>query len=189
MILRHRCCVGEAVNFTQHIGAYKVKITKPDSPGAGGRIVFLDTLYHEAFTTAACCSEGDGHCRSAVAMIYGAADAGSDRLCAGGEGKAIIEVVNTSTSRMRILRRRSSSWRRAVCSRSEPWAAIRSLSRYRRRSGLAWICWRRSFFWVADIVSPEGATGSSCAGTVIEAVLDRGRAVLWREHSCSGTVR
>lgn len=41
---------GEAGGITQHIGAYKVKITKPDSPAFGRQIVFLDTPGHEAFT-------------------------------------------------------------------------------------------------------------------------------------------
>lgn len=41
---------GEAGGITQHIGAYKVKITKPDSPAFGRAIVFLDTPGHEAFT-------------------------------------------------------------------------------------------------------------------------------------------
>jgi translation initiation factor IF-2 len=41
---------GEAGGITQHIGAYKVQITKEDSPAFGRRIVFLDTPGHEAFT-------------------------------------------------------------------------------------------------------------------------------------------
>src|SRR6202044_2835138 len=41
---------GEAGGITQHIGAYKVKINKPDSPAFGREIVFLDTPGHEAFT-------------------------------------------------------------------------------------------------------------------------------------------
>src|SRR5437660_4002308 len=41
---------GEAGGITQHIGAYKVKITKEDSPALGRQIVFLDTPGHEAFT-------------------------------------------------------------------------------------------------------------------------------------------
>src|SRR6201988_4960534 len=41
---------GEAGGITQHIGEYKVKITKPGSPAFGREIVFLDTPGHEAFT-------------------------------------------------------------------------------------------------------------------------------------------
>ena len=41
---------GEAGGITQHIGAYKVRITKEDSPAYGREIVFLDTPGHEAFT-------------------------------------------------------------------------------------------------------------------------------------------
>src|SRR5262249_37679541 len=37
---------GEAGGITQHIGAYKVKITKEDSPAFGRQIVFLDTPGH-----------------------------------------------------------------------------------------------------------------------------------------------
>ncbi len=36
--------------ITQHIGAYKVRIAKKDSPAFGREIVFLDTPGHEAFT-------------------------------------------------------------------------------------------------------------------------------------------
>jgi len=41
---------GEAGGITQHIGAYKVRITDQDSPAYGREIVFLDTPGHEAFT-------------------------------------------------------------------------------------------------------------------------------------------
>jgi translation initiation factor IF-2 len=41
---------GEAGGITQHIGAYKVQITDPQSPAYGREIVFLDTPGHEAFT-------------------------------------------------------------------------------------------------------------------------------------------
>src|SRR5277367_4761690 len=41
---------GEAGGITQHIGTYKVRISKPDSPAFGREIVFLDTPGHEAFT-------------------------------------------------------------------------------------------------------------------------------------------
>jgi translation initiation factor IF-2 len=41
---------GEAGGITQHIGAYKVKITDNSSPAYGREIVFLDTPGHEAFT-------------------------------------------------------------------------------------------------------------------------------------------
>ncbi len=41
---------GEAGGITQHIGAYKVRISDPNSPAYGREIVFLDTPGHEAFT-------------------------------------------------------------------------------------------------------------------------------------------
>jgi len=41
---------GEAGGITQHIGAYKVRITDEASPAYGREIVFLDTPGHEAFT-------------------------------------------------------------------------------------------------------------------------------------------
>jgi len=41
---------GEAGGITQHIGAYKVRISDKDSPAFGREIVFLDTPGHEAFT-------------------------------------------------------------------------------------------------------------------------------------------
>src|SRR5271165_6120864 len=41
---------GEAGGITQHIGAYKVRITDTSSPAYGREIVFLDTPGHEAFT-------------------------------------------------------------------------------------------------------------------------------------------
>ncbi len=41
---------GEAGGITQHIGAYKVAISDPNSPAFGREIVFLDTPGHEAFT-------------------------------------------------------------------------------------------------------------------------------------------
>jgi len=41
---------GEAGGITQHIGAYKVRVTDSNSPAFGREIVFLDTPGHEAFT-------------------------------------------------------------------------------------------------------------------------------------------
>ena len=41
---------GEAGGITQHIGAYKVRISDKASPAFGREIVFLDTPGHEAFT-------------------------------------------------------------------------------------------------------------------------------------------
>jgi translation initiation factor IF-2 len=41
---------GEAGGITQHIGAYKVRVTDEKSPAFGREIVFLDTPGHEAFT-------------------------------------------------------------------------------------------------------------------------------------------
>ena len=41
---------GEAGGITQHIGAYKVRISDQASPAYGREIVFLDTPGHEAFT-------------------------------------------------------------------------------------------------------------------------------------------
>jgi translation initiation factor IF-2 len=41
---------GEAGGITQHIGAYKVRVTKEDSPAFGRQIVFRDTPGPEAFT-------------------------------------------------------------------------------------------------------------------------------------------
>ena len=41
---------GEAGGITQHIGAYKVRISDAASPAYGREIVFLDTPGHEAFT-------------------------------------------------------------------------------------------------------------------------------------------
>src|SRR5438067_979277 len=41
---------GEAGGITQHIGAYKVRITDANSPAYGREIAFIDTPGHEAFT-------------------------------------------------------------------------------------------------------------------------------------------
>jgi translation initiation factor IF-2 len=49
--IRHTAVAeGEAGGITQHIGAYKVRITDKNSPAYGREIVFLDTPGHEAFT-------------------------------------------------------------------------------------------------------------------------------------------
>jgi translation initiation factor IF-2 len=49
--IRHTAVAeGEAGGITQHIGAYKVRISDTNSPAYGREIVFLDTPGHEAFT-------------------------------------------------------------------------------------------------------------------------------------------
>src|SRR5262249_1120313 len=45
-----RVAEGEAGGITQHIGAYSVNVADPDDAEKKGRIVFLDTPGHEAFT-------------------------------------------------------------------------------------------------------------------------------------------
>ena len=58
---------GEAGGITQHIGAYKVRITDKESPAFGREIVFLDTATrpHESLHPHAAIarSEGYRHCR------------------------------------------------------------------------------------------------------------------------------
>jgi translation initiation factor IF-2 len=49
-IRQTRVAEGEAGGITQHIGAYSVDVSDPDSPERMRRIVFLDTPGHEAFT-------------------------------------------------------------------------------------------------------------------------------------------
>ncbi|MGH9476033.1 MAG: translation initiation factor IF-2 [Terriglobales bacterium] len=41
---------GEAGGITQHIGAYKVEVSDPNSPAFGRQVVFIDTPGHAAFT-------------------------------------------------------------------------------------------------------------------------------------------
>ena len=54
---------GEAGGITQHIGAYKVRITDKESPAYGREIVFLDTPGHEAFTRMRVARrQSDRHC-------------------------------------------------------------------------------------------------------------------------------
>jgi translation initiation factor IF-2 len=135
---------GEAGGITQHIGAYKVKITKPDSPAFGREIVFLDTPGHEAFTR----MRARGAKITDIVVVVVAADDGvmPQTLEAIDHAKAanvpIIVAVNKIDKPEAKPDRVKQQLAIAGCSRRRG-AGPRCSSMCRRRSGsTSTCCWR-----------------------------------------------
>jgi translation initiation factor IF-2 len=167
---------GEAGGITQHIGAYKVKITKPDSPAFGREIVFLDTPGHEAFTR----MRARGAKITDIVVVVVAADDGvmPQTLEAIDHARAakvpIIVAVNKIDKP------------EANPSKVIQQLAVRGLQpsnqggdtefvevSAKKRIGLDLL--EEMICLVADINAPKAVLDRPAVGTVIEAKLDRGR--------------
>jgi len=181
---------GEAGGITQHIGAYKVKITKPDSPAFGREIVFLDTPGHEAFTR----MRARGAKVTDIVVIVVAADDGvmPQTLEAIDHARAakvpIIVAVNKidkpEANPQKVMQQlaerglQPDSW-----GGDTPFVEV-SAKKHINLDGLEeMIC------LVADTNEQKAVPDRPAVGTVIEAKLDRGRGTVASILVQNGTLR
>jgi translation initiation factor IF-2 len=181
---------GEAGGITQHIGAYKVHVTKPDSPAFGREIVFLDTPGHEAFTR----MRARGAKVTDIVVVVVAADDGvmPQTLEAIDHARAakvpIIVAVNKIDKP------------EANPSKVIQQLAVRGLQpsnqggdtefvevSAKKRIGLDLL--EEMICLVADISAPKAVPDRPAVGTVIEAKLDRGRGAVASILVQNGTLR
>ncbi|WP_263368929.1 translation initiation factor IF-2 [Edaphobacter bradus] len=181
---------GEAGGITQHIGAYKVKITKPDSPAFGREIVFLDTPGHEAFTR----MRARGAKVTDIVVIVVAADDGvmPQTLEAIDHARAakvpIIVAVNKIDKpeahpdrvKQQLAERglQPDSW-----GGDTPFVEVSAKKRINLDGLEEMIC------LVADTNEQKATPDRPAVGTVIEAKLDRGRGAVASILVQNGTLR
>jgi translation initiation factor IF-2 len=181
---------GEAGGITQHIGAYKVKITKPDSPAFGREIVFLDTPGHEAFTR----MRARGAKVTDIVVIVVAADDGvmPQTLEAIDHARAakvpIIVAVNKidkpEANPQKVMQQlaerglQPDSW-----GGDTPFVEVSAKQRI-NLDGL-----EEMILLVADTNEQKAVPDRPAVGTVIEAKLDRGRGTVASVLVQNGTLR
>ena len=181
---------GEAGGITQHIGAYKVKITKPDSPAFGREIVFLDTPGHEAFTR----MRARGAKVTDIVVVVVAADDGvmPQTLEAIDHAKAakvpMIVAVNKidkpEADASRVMQQLAARGVQATSMGGDIEFVQVSAKKRINLDGLEeMIC------LVADTNEQKATPDRPAVGTVIEAKLDRGRGAVASVLVQNGTLR
>jgi len=181
---------GEAGGITQHIGAYKVKITKPDSPAFGREIVFLDTPGHEAFTR----MRARGAKITDIVVIVVAADDGvmPQTLEAIDHAKAakvpIIVAVNKidkpEADSTKVMNQLAARGVQATSMGGDTEFVLVSAKKRLHLDDLEeMIC------FVADSNEQKAQPDRPAVGTVIEAKLDRGRGAVASILVQNGTLR
>ncbi len=181
---------GEAGGITQHIGAYKVKITKPDSPAFGREIVFLDTPGHEAFTR----MRARGAKVTDIVVIVVAADDGvmPQTIEAIDHARAakvpIIVAVNKidkpEANPSKVMQQLASRGVQAVALGGDTEFVEVSAKKRTNLDGLEeMIC------YIADTNEQKAQPERPAVGTVIEAKLDRGRGAVASILVQNGTLK
>jgi translation initiation factor IF-2 len=167
---------GEAGGITQHIGAYKVKITKADSPAFGRQIVFLDTPGHEAFTR----MRARGAKVTDIVVLVVAADDGvmPQTLEAMDHAKAakvpIIVAVNKIDKPGALPER----VKKQLADRGlmpEDWGGTTVFVEVSAKQHTNLNLLMEMICLVADIQDLKANPERSASGTVVEAKIDRGR--------------
>jgi translation initiation factor IF-2 len=181
---------GEAGGITQHIGAYKVKITKPDSPAFGREIVFLDTPGHEAFTR----MRARGAKITDIVVIVVAADDGvmPQTLEAIDHARAakvpIIVAVNKidkpDANPSKVIQQLAA---RGLLPSSQGGDTEFVEVSAKKRIGLDLL--EEMICLVADVATLKAILDRPAVGTVIEAKLDRGRGAVASVLVQNGTLR
>ncbi len=181
---------GEAGGITQHIGAYKVHVTKPDSPAFGREIVFLDTPGHEAFTR----MRARGAKITDIVVIVVAADDGvmPQTLEAIDHARAakvpIIVAINKidkpDANPSRVISQLAMRGVQAVSTGGDTeFVEVSAKQRMNLDSLEEMIC------YVADTNVQKATPERPAVGTVIEAKLDRGRGAVASILVQNGTLR
>jgi len=181
---------GEAGGITQHIGAYKVRINKPDSPAFGREIVFLDTPGHEAFTR----MRARGAKVTDIVIIVVAADDGvmPQTIEAIDHARAANVPIIVAVNKIDKPDAQPDRVKQQLGDRGlvpEAWGGstvfvdVSAKKRINLDLLLEMIC------LVADLGNLKATPGRSAVGTVIEARLDRGRGAVASVLVQNGTLR
>ncbi len=181
---------GEAGGITQHIGAYKVRIAKQDSPAFGREIVFLDTPGHEAFTR----MRARGAKVTDIVVIVVAADDGvmPQTLEAVDHAKAANVPIIVAVNKIDKPDAQPDRVKQQLGDRGlvpEAWGGstvfvdVSAKKKQNLDLLLEMIC------LVADLGNLKATPDRPAVGTVIEAKLDRGRGAVATVLVQNGTLR
>ena len=181
---------GEAGGITQHIGAYKVKITKPDSPAFGREIVFLDTPGHEAFTR----MRARGAKVTDIVVVVVAADDGvmPQTLEAIDHARAAKVPIIVAVNKIDKPDANPSKVMQQLAARGLLPASLGGDTEFvevsaKKRIGLDLL--EEMICLVADVATLKAILDRPAVGTVIEAKLDRGRGAVASVLVQNGTLR
>jgi translation initiation factor IF-2 len=181
---------GEAGGITQHIGAYKVKITKPDSPAFGREIVFLDTPGHEAFTR----MRARGAKITDIVVIVVAADDGvmPQTLEAIDHAKAANVPIIVAVNKIDKPDANPDKVKQQLADRGlqpEAWGGTTVFVDVsaKKRTNLDLL--EEMICLVADVANLKAVPDRAAVGTVIEAKLDRGRGAVASVLVQNGTLK
>jgi translation initiation factor IF-2 len=181
---------GEAGGITQHIGAYKVKINKAESPAFGREIVFLDTPGHEAFTR----MRARGAKVTDIVVVVVAADDGvmPQTLEAIDHAKAANVRLIVAVNKIDKPEAQPDRVKKQLADRGlvpEAWGGdtvfvdVSAKKRENLDLLLEMIC------LVADLQALKATPNRAAVGTVIEAKLDRGRGAVASVLVQNGTLK
>jgi translation initiation factor IF-2 len=181
---------GEAGGITQHIGAYKVKITKEDSPAFGRQIVFLDTPGHEAFTR----MRARGAKVTDIVVLVVAADDGvmPQTLEAMDHAKAAKVPIIVAVNKIDKPEALPDRVKKQLADRGlmpEDWGGttvfvdVSAKKRTNLNLLMEMIC------LVADLQDLKANPERPATGTVVEAKVDRGRGIVATVLVQNGTLR
>jgi translation initiation factor IF-2 len=181
---------GEAGGITQHIGAYKVKITKPDSPAFGREIVFLDTPGHEAFTR----MRARGAKITDIVVVVVAADDGvmPQTLEAIDHAKAANVPIIVAVNKIDKPEANPDRVKQQLADRGlqpEAWGGSTVFVDVsaKKRTNLDLL--EEMICLVADLGNLKATPERPAVGTVIEAKLDRGRGAVASVLVQNGTLK
>jgi translation initiation factor IF-2 len=181
---------GEAGGITQHIGAYKVKITKEDSPAFGRQIVFLDTPGHEAFTR----MRARGAKVTDIVVLVVAADDGvmPQTLEAMDHAKAAKVPIIVAVNKIDKPEALPDRVKKQLADRGlmpEDWGGTTVFVDVSAKKHTNLNLLMEMICLVADIQDLKANPERAGTGTVVEAKIDRGRGVVATVLVQNGTVR
>jgi translation initiation factor IF-2 len=181
---------GEAGGITQHIGAYKVRITKPDSPAFGREIVFLDTPGHEAFTR----MRARGAKVTDIVVIVVAADDGvmPQTLEAIDHARAANVPIIVAVNKIDKPEAQPDRVKQQLADRGlqpEAWGGTTVFVDVsaKKRQNLDLL--EEMICLVADVAALKATPDRAAVGTVLEAKLDRGRGAVASVLVQNGTLK
>jgi translation initiation factor IF-2 len=181
---------GEAGGITQHIGAYKVRIGKKDSPAYGREITFLDTPGHEAFTR----MRARGAKVTDIVVLVVAADDGvmPQTLEAIDHAKAAKVPLIVAVNKIDKPDAMPDRVKKQLADRGllpEDWGGttvfvdVSAKQRTNLDLLLEMVC------LVADVQGLKASPDRTATGSVVEAKLDRGRGAVATVLVQNGTLR